>query len=391
MRFVPEGSRVVTRLLIVQPYIPSYRVPLFRGMRSALHGTGVEMAVAAGHPQGAALLREDSSLAAEVDFPLDVRQLRIGSRTLNVRSVSGVMQSFRPDLVMVEQAIKNLEVYPMLLRHMARRDSPVAMWGHGRSYSTRQTLLEASLKQWVTRRADWFFAYTDAGAQFVVDRGFSPARVTVLRNTIDSTSLIAELNSLNTRARKDFASEQRLTAGRTALFLGGVDEHKGIDFLLEAAVLVEKEVPGFVLLVGGTGALAARVQALQGRGGPVRFLGRVDGLRKALALASSEVMLIPEWVGLVAVDALASGCPIVTTDHSSHSPEFEYLSFGRNAVITEHDPGAYATQVIRILAADNERHALQANARVDSRSYTMEGMVDRFVEGICRWREAPRC
>jgi len=300
------------------------------------------------------------------------------------------MQSYQPELVIVEQAIKNLEIYPMLARHMTHRGSRVAMWGQGKSYSLGQTSLEATLKQWVTRRADWFFAYTDAGAGFVVGRGFSPARVTVLRNTIDTATLIAELEDLDTPAKEEFAREYRLTAGRTALFLGGVDEHKGIDFLLEAAVLVEKELPGFVLLVGGTGARADQVRALEGRGGPVRFLGRADGLRKALALVSSEVMLIPEWVGLVAVDALASGRPIVTTEHSSHSPEFEYLNFGRNAVITEHDPGAYAAEVIRILGADDERRDLQANARVDSEGYTMEGMVARFVDGIDRWRAAPR-
>ena len=40
----------MTRLLIVQPYVPSYRVPLFDGMRKTLGEAGIEMAVAAGMP-----------------------------------------------------------------------------------------------------------------------------------------------------------------------------------------------------------------------------------------------------------------------------------------------------------------------------------------------------
>jgi glycosyltransferase involved in cell wall biosynthesis len=380
----------MTRLLIVQPYVPSYRVPLFEGMRAALSDVGIEMAVAAGSPQGEAGLRMDNTMAADTDFMLSERRLAFGSRSVNVRRLGSALDDFRPNLVIVEQAIKNLETYPVLARHLAHRGPRLAMWGQGRSYSTKQSAIEAGIKQWVTRRSDWFFAYTEGGAEYIAAHGFDASRITVLNNTIDTAQLSAELAEVTDGDLDAFRSQLGLTSGRVGLFLGGVDQHKGIDFLLEAAGLIEQALPGFVLLVGGSGAQADRVQRLQERGGPVRYLGRIDGHQKAVALKAADVLLIPEWVGLVAVDSLVAGRPIVTTEHPSHSPEFEYLRRDVNCVMTMHDVVMYATAVVVLLEATDRLGGLQTQARLASAGYHMVQMVERFVRGITSWSHGPR-
>jgi glycosyltransferase involved in cell wall biosynthesis len=374
------------RLLIVQPYVPSYRVPLFEGMRKTLGEAGIEMAVAAGMPQGEAGLRRDRATDSGPDFVLSERRLAFASRSVNVRRLGSALDAFCPDFVIVEQAIKNLETYPVLARHLARRGPRLAMWGQGRSYSTRQSAIESEIKQWVTRRCDWFFAYTEGGAVYVKSHGFDASRVTVLNNTIDTAQLSAELAAVTAKELGAFLVRLGLTTGRVGLFLGGVDQHKGIDFLLESAVLIEQALPGFVLLIGGSGAQANRVQLLEARGGPVRYLGRIDGHDKALALKAAEVLLIPEWVGLVAVDSLVAGRPIITTQHPSHSPEFEYLVPDSNCVVTPHERPVHALQVAELLRSPLRIRELQEKALLDSQRFSMEAMVDRFVDGILRWR-----
>ena len=64
------------------------------------------------------------------------------------------LRAWSPDHVIVEQAIKNLETYPLVLRRTVSGGPRIAMWGQGRSFSTAQSPCEASFKQWLTRRCD---------------------------------------------------------------------------------------------------------------------------------------------------------------------------------------------------------------------------------------------
>jgi glycosyltransferase involved in cell wall biosynthesis len=182
-----------------------------------------------------------------------------------------------------------------------------------------------------------------------------------------------------------FRSRLNLKPGKTALFIGGVDARKGIDFLMESAWEIERQLPGFVLLVAGAGAQAEVVEGVQRSGGPVRYLGRVDGDAKALAIAAADLFMIPEWIGLVAVDSLVSGRPIVTTRHDSHSPEFEYLRADSNAVVTEHEIAAYCAGVIALLRDPSLREQLGTQGQYDSLELTMERLVGNYVMGILRW------
>jgi glycosyltransferase involved in cell wall biosynthesis len=333
-------------------------------------------------------LRNDVSAQGETDIILDETALGIGRRRIYVRHLGHALDEFRPDMVIVEQAIKNVETYRLLARSRFGGGSRVAMWGQGRSYSVPQSKAEAGFKLWLTRRSDWFFAYTQLGAAHVIDRGFDQGRVTVLRNTIDSESLAADLREVTPDDVEGVRSTLGLRHGRTAIFIGGVDEHKGIGFLLAAAVELERKVPGFRLLVGGAGSQEGLVRELEAAGGPVRYLGRLEGRSKAVALSVADLMLIPEWVGLVAIDSLVAGRPIVTTDYWSHSPELEYLVHESNCLIAPHDVGRYVDAVAKLFREPDRLVALQLQARSDSVDYGMAGMVDRFAQGIMAWSES---
>jgi glycosyltransferase involved in cell wall biosynthesis len=313
----------------------------------------------------------------------------LGGREIPRRRIGSIMRQIRPDLVVVEQALHNPETYLLLCRHAVGRCG-VAMWGHGRSYSTTQSAPEAALKQWLTRRGDWFFAHTQEGADHVVAHGFPRPRVSVLNNTIDTERLRVDLDAVDPGQLDAFRQEHALIPGRTALFLGGVDERKGIAFLLESARIAGELMPGFVLLIAGDGDSMPAARVAQADGFPVRLLGRTDGHVKALALRAADVLAIPEQVGLVAVDALVSGRPIITTDEPSHGPEFEYLVPGQTSVVAAHTAADYAHALASTLIATDRLADMQAAARRASHRYTLDAMVDSFVQGVLAWRDLRR-
>lgn len=376
---------MTTKLLVIHPWIPTYRVPFYNGLAEVLDRHDTELVVARSGPPPSMAGRGDRAGGPwAVDVPTTWHS--IAGREVPHRRISSVLTELRPDLVVVEQALHNPETYPFLLRHAAGRHG-VAMWGNGRNYSTPQPAAGAALKQWLTRRGDWFFAYTQAGADHVVARGFPRTRVSVLDNTIDTERLRADLAAVDPRELEGFRGEHALTASRTALFLGGVDEMKGIGFLLESARIAGDLMPGFVLLIAGDGDSMPAVRKAQAEGVPVRVLGRTDGHLKTLALKSADLLAIPEQVGLVAVDALVSGRPIITTDHPMHGPEYDYLVPGETSVVTAHTAADYAQALVSMMSAPGRLADMQTAARCESERYPLQGMVDSFAEGVLAWRD----
>lgn len=373
------------RVVVIHPFVQAYRQSLYRSLADRLADEGSELVVVWNQPSPRLAARGDA-IEASWTTRVPARWITLGSREVIVRRLGG-LDLGPDDLVIVEQAVKNLETFPLLLGRPKARPR-VAMWGHGRSYSVPQPAPVAALKQWLTRRSDWFFAYTDAGARHVVDRGFPAGRVTVLNNTIDTASLTADLASVDDLDA--FRERHGLTPGCTALFLGGVDRAKGIHFLLKSALIAADSMPDFRLLVAGTGDDLDAVIALERAGGPVRALGRVEGLAKATALAACDVLAIPEWIGLVAVDSLVAGRPIVSTGHHSHAPEHEYLQDGVTAVFTDHDEVAYAHGLTELLRSTVRLRRMQAACAASSADFSLAATVDAFMDGIHAWEAASR-
>lgn len=378
----------MTRLMVIQPYVPAYRVPFFHELRRVLSGMDVKLFLAAGRPEGDMERRGDDRTVGVADEIVAIRQLNVGGRKLLRRRVGPVIHRVQPDLIVVEQAVKNLETYPLLVRQAVGTGARVGMWGQGRTFSTPQGETARRAKDWMTGRCDWFFAYTDEGAEYVAAHGIPADRVTVLNNSIDSDQLRADLAMVTDEAVAMFRGEHGLTLGQTALFMGGVDRTKGIDFLLDTACIVAEAIPGFRLLVAGSGSSEPVVRARQAAGEPIVALGRVDGEAKALALRVAEVMMIPEWVGLVAVDSLVAARPIISTTHASHSPEFAYLRDKRNAFVFDHDIHEYAKGVTSVLEDPKRLAAVQDQARTDSFQYSIDKMAERFAQGVGKWRDS---
>ena len=262
------------------------------------------------------------------------------------------------------------------------------MWGHGRSYSTPQG--PAPRSETVAHAPIGVVLRVHAGgADHVIANGFPTTRLSVLNNTIDTDCLKRDLEAVSDVDVDAFSRRHGLTPGKTALFLGGVDSAKGIDYLLKSAQFAAQMLPGFILMVGGAGAQLGDVQAAERSGAPVRALGRLDGLDKALALRAAEVLALPSSIGLVAVDSLLSGVPIVTRDNSTHGPEIEYIEDGVTSIWirSNADASEYALALVNLLEAPARLATMRQECLMEAPKYSLDLMVDAFVEGVLAWQD----
>jgi phosphatidylinositol alpha-mannosyltransferase len=156
-----------------------------------------------------------------------------------------------------------------------------------------------------------------------------------------------------------FASAARLDGyprpGKTVLFLGRYSEpRKGMAVLLDALPSLVERFPGVQLLVVGRGdedELRAKAGELAAH---LRFLGQVDDAGKASAMRSADVYCAPntggESFGIVLVEAMAAGTPVVASDLHAFRRVLRDGKAGR--LVAVDDGAALAAGLIAVLEDD---------------------------------------
>jgi phosphatidylinositol alpha-mannosyltransferase len=140
-----------------------------------------------------------------------------------------------------------------------------------------------------------------------------------------------------------------------ALFVGRFAEpRKGLPMLLDAVALLRSQGRPIELDVVGAGPterFAARAERLG-----VRFLGRLGDEELARAYREAHVFCAPslggESFGMVLVEAMAAGCPVVASD----IPGYAEAARGAALLTAKGDPGALAVALWRA-ATDTELRA----------------------------------
>ncbi|MGK7936168.1 MAG: glycosyltransferase family 4 protein [Xenococcaceae cyanobacterium] len=165
------------------------------------------------------------------------------------------------------------------------------------------------------------------------------------------------------------ASQQmrsRLSQGKPEstilLYIGRVSAEKQIDEIKP----VLEAIPEACLAIVGDGP---HREALQEHfaGTKTHFVGYLEGLELASAYASADAFVFPsrtETLGLVLLEAMAAGCPVVAA-RSGGIPDI--VTDGVNGYLFEPDDEQGAiTATKRLLAAKDEREQLRQNARTEA-------------------------
>jgi glycosyltransferase involved in cell wall biosynthesis len=270
-----------------------------------------------------------------------------------------------------------------------RRPQRFAFWGHGRTYTKVKTGLEESLKARLLRRADWYFAYTPGGAQAVASSGFLKNHITIVQNSTDTSlleKLRREVTNLDVRIMRD---ELGLGTGRVAVFIGGLDESKRLDFIVAAAQKIAAAHPDFKVVFFGAGSQQPFIEEQARLKDCVVYGGRADAQMQAVVSKIADFILMPGRVGLVAVDSFALELPMVTTRWPLHAPEFEYLEDGVNAVVTRDDIEDYAAAVVGLLEQPERLQSFKVNCAKSAEKYSIENMAQNFHEGVLEALKRP--
>ncbi|MCR4439280.1 MAG: glycosyltransferase family 4 protein [bacterium] len=153
------------------------------------------------------------------------------------------------------------------------------------------------------------------------------------------------------KARPRLREELRISPGAKVVgFVGQLDERKGICYLLKAFRQVHRRHPEAVLLMVGEGPLKGWVaEAAAQVNLPVILAGFRDDV--PAVMQSIDLLVLPslwEGFGIVLIEAMAAGKPVVTTAVSS-MPEI-VVDGGTGLLVPPADAGALAEAMCTLLA-----------------------------------------
>ncbi len=273
--------------------------------------------------------------------PTNPRIEILGPRHLGAtRRLGELLREFRPDVALA--AISGSCVKLVAATILTGSRVPVVVSYHGfQEYLTGHL---AKLAYWgmpvMNRRATRIVAVSDGLHRELIERwGANPTKTCRIHNpaTIDLGGAAATAGDLAERP------DVVLTAGR-------LSPEKGVDVLIEAFARVKR--PGARLLVAGDGPERGRLERRAhdlGIADRVTFLGQVADIRPLYR--QTRVLAVPsrtEAFGMVVVEALAHGLPIVATACTGPTEILDGGHYGR--LVPVEDPASLAAGIDMALA-----------------------------------------
>ena len=249
----------------------------------------------------------------------------------------------------------------------------------------------ATVEDVLTQRADRLVAVSTAEARALhALHAVDPERVCVVHPGVDADLFVP-------RPLQPLRERHGTTGRRVIVSAGRLERLKGLDLLLDAIVALRAR-GGFddvlLLCIGGDsgdgrdqsghpggerGRLEARVAAL-GLADSVRFLGAVGADELAGLDALADVVAVPsmtETFGLVALEALAAGTPVVA---SAVGGLRDVVEDGVNGILVEgRDPADFATALARILGDPGTRARMSENGRRHASTFSWQRSADRLL------------
>ena len=361
-----------SRVVVVQPALPSYRLPFFEAVAARLSGEFVVYA----SPGGLGVLTEHARPPA---WYRQLGPLRAVAPGVEWQVGALPIEVSRHDVLVVNGNPRQLSTMALLVRARLRGARTV-WWGHLWSATTARHRF--IIRLWLMRLAHAVVFYTDEEVKSyrMTSYGRRDRRlVAALNNGID----VAPID----KVRVGYDPARR---PKRVFFIGRITEKAELQVLLHA--MATPELVDVGLDVVGDGPLRERFASLAERLGIGQRVAwhRATTDEATVASVANRCLAFcyPGGVGLSLIHAMAYGLPAVLhDDRLTHMPEIAAFQEGVTGYSFEKgDPVSLAARLARLLD-DHEAMARMSAVALDRvhATYNTNAMADRFVEAVSRW------
>ena len=292
-------------------------------------------------------------------------------------SVSEALEAFGPDLVhVVNPAVLGLggiwlaktRSIPLVASYHTHLPKYLEYYGLGMLEPVLWELLKAAHNQ-----AQLNLCTSTAMVAELSERGIQ--HTALWQRGVDTELFRPELRSQ--------AMRERLLGGRSdtdqlLLYIGRLSAEKQIERIRP----VLDALPGARLALVGDGPYRQQLETLFA-GSATTFVGYLAGEELASAYASADAFLFPsstETLGLVLLEAMAAGCPVVGANRGGIP---DIVTDGENGCLYEPEggdggAGSLTAATLRLLGDGSQRQQLRRNARQEAERWGWVGATEQL-------------
>jgi len=170
---------------------------------------------------------------------------------------------------------------------------------------------------------------------------------------------------------------------KLVLFVGKLAHFKGVDILIEALRLYENEYPGDVTtIIAGDGELATSLkkQAKDGNLNDLHFMGHLNSTQLRELYSTADVSLVPsrrEPFGLVAIEALACGCPVIATNQGGLT---DIINDDVGSLVDVEDAAGLAAAIRKEIYHPDRAERGKNAAKYALDNYAQDSLMDTLIK-----------
>jgi len=181
------------------------------------------------------------------------------------------------------------------------------------------------------------------------------------------------------------------------LFLGRIEERKGLIYLLRAFKVLEKKFTNLRLIVVGEGPLKRELQiwAEKNKLKNVVFEGEVKEKRAPSYYRTADIFVSPaiygESFGIVLVEAMACGKPVVAFANEGYKEVLE-KGKGRRFLVKPKDYKTLAKKLEILIKNKKLRKEMGEWGRIEAQNYSWSKIADQVLDfyELCRKKKGKR-
>jgi glycosyltransferase involved in cell wall biosynthesis len=216
-------------------------------------------------------------------------------------------------------------------------------------------------------------------------------KIFVAQNTLDRAQFLAIKNDLEQEGKENLKTRLGFKHTYNLIFIGRILKEKMPELLLEIFERLNLELPtqiGIHFVGGGDIDYLQEIVVKNNWQNSIKFYGAIyDDTKTGELLFASDILIIPNYIGLSVNHAFLFNCPVITfaeNNRVNHGPEIEY--------IVDNQTGFVIPNVSIELMANRIKHYLQDESlqsriknnikRKVETELTTENMVKGFTDAI---------
>ena len=235
------------------------------------------------------------------------------------------------------------------------------------------TPLQRRLQKLVCRLADCVLVNAEAIRENLVEEGYDPSKIVVIRNGITLSRFAKRERAAVIRQELGFPPTARLVGVFSRL-----NPMKGIPYFLDAATVLAERFPDVCFLVVGDGAIRQELEEQarrMGLGRRIAFTGFRSDVPELLSEAAVSVLpSLSEGTSNTLLESMAAGIPVIATRVGGNPEVIEDGVSG--LLVPPRDSAALAAATARLLEDEALAARLgEAGMRRVSELFSIEGSV----------------